>query len=351
MENKELMETIVRDFKGVWIPKEVWLDTDLNALDKIILVEIDSLDSGERGCFASNKYLAEFCQCSESKVSRSISKLTKLGYVSVKSFNGRCRVLKSLLKNVQGSLGKKARQTCKQDSLGNNPRQPRQKAEADSAKKQAINIDNNIDNNIDIKKEINKERKEKSSDHFLQNDRVSLNADKKENLDLEKNQVSGDIHSINVKESNSSNKRLNEEFNQVWDLYPKKQGKKPAQAAFYRARRNGTPLESIISGIKSYLDYIAAKKISQEYVKQGSTFFNQEAWNDDWTVKNEKYKFKPGYSFYNSKPNYDIEAYERSSREIFEAYPSGDNERRSEFDQFINPKFNNPIIDSEEEDE
>lgn len=340
MENKELMETNVRDFKGVWIPKEVWLDTDLNALDKIILVEIDSLDSGERGCFASNKYLAEFCQCSESKVSRSISKLTKLGYVSVKSFNGRCRVLKSLLKNVQGSLGKKARQTCKQGSLGNNPRQPRQKAEADSAKKQAINIDNNIDNNIDIKKEINKERKEKSSDHFLQNDRVSLNADKKENLDLEKNQVSDSA--INVKGSNSSNKRLNEEFNQVWDLYPKKQGKKPAQAAFYRARRNGTPLESIISGIKSYLDYIAAKKISQEYVKQGSTFFNQEAWNDDWTVKNEKYKFKP---------NYDIEAYERSNRELFEAYPSGDNERGSDLYQFMNPKFNQNIIDSGEEDE
>ena len=29
---------------------------------------------------------------------------------------------------------------------------------------------------------------------------------------------------------------MNEEFNQVWDLYPKKQGKKPAQAAFIRAR-------------------------------------------------------------------------------------------------------------------
>ena len=180
MQNMEITQNS-RDFKGVWIPKEVWLDTDLNALDKIILVEIDSLDSEERGCFASNKYLAEFCQCSESKVSRSISKLTKLGYVSVKSFNGRCRVLKSLLKNVQGSLGKKARQTCKQGSLGNNPRQPRQKAEADSAKKQAINIENNIDNKIDIKKEINKERK-----NFSQ----QVESNKKENLDFEKNQVS-----------------------------------------------------------------------------------------------------------------------------------------------------------------
>ena len=52
-----------RDFKGIWIPKEIWLDERLNALDKIILAEINSLD-GEDGCYASNQYLAEFCQCS-----------------------------------------------------------------------------------------------------------------------------------------------------------------------------------------------------------------------------------------------------------------------------------------------
>ena len=63
-----------RGFKGVWIPKDVWLDGNLNALDKIILVEIDSLNNND-GCYASNKYIAEFCQCSESKVSRSIQKL------------------------------------------------------------------------------------------------------------------------------------------------------------------------------------------------------------------------------------------------------------------------------------
>ena len=90
-----------RDFKGVWIPKEVWLDTRLNALEKIILTEIDSLDSSERGCWASNKHLAEFCQCSESKVSTAISKLIKLGYLYVQSFDGRLRELKSRLSNFE----------------------------------------------------------------------------------------------------------------------------------------------------------------------------------------------------------------------------------------------------------
>lgn len=90
-----------RDFKGVWIPRTVWLDDKLNALDKVILTEIDSLDMGEDGCWASNKYIADFCQCSETKVSTAVSKLIERGYLYVKSFDGRQRVLKSRLSNFE----------------------------------------------------------------------------------------------------------------------------------------------------------------------------------------------------------------------------------------------------------
>ena len=85
-----------REFKGVWFPAEVWLDERLTALEKIILIEIDSLD-GEEGGYASNEYLAQFCQCSQSKVSSAISKLKRLGYIKVKSFDGRKRILESCL--------------------------------------------------------------------------------------------------------------------------------------------------------------------------------------------------------------------------------------------------------------
>lgn len=90
-----------RDFKGVWIPKTVWLDTRLNALEKIILTEIDSLDMSDKGCYATNKYIAEFCQCSETKVSTAVSKLIEYGYIYVQSFDGRQRVLKSRLSNFE----------------------------------------------------------------------------------------------------------------------------------------------------------------------------------------------------------------------------------------------------------
>lgn len=90
-----------RDFKGIWIPKKVWLDTRLNALDKVILMEIDSLDQGEKGCYASNEHLAEFCQCSKTKVSTAISKLIEYGYLYIQNFDGRKRELKSRLSKFE----------------------------------------------------------------------------------------------------------------------------------------------------------------------------------------------------------------------------------------------------------
>lgn len=90
-----------RDFKGVWIPKEIWLDSRLNALEKVILAEIDSLDKGDEGCWASNQYIAEFCQCSATKVSTAITKLIDLEYLYLQNFDGRTRILKSRLSNFE----------------------------------------------------------------------------------------------------------------------------------------------------------------------------------------------------------------------------------------------------------
>lgn len=100
-----------REFRGVWFPAEIWLDERLTALEKMILIEIDSLD-GEDGCYASNEYLAKFCQCSQTKVSSAISKLKKMGFLTVASFDGRRRVLHSCLEVSVRQTNK----NCKSDS-------------------------------------------------------------------------------------------------------------------------------------------------------------------------------------------------------------------------------------------
>lgn len=106
-----------REFRGIWFPANVWLDKRLTAIEKIILLEVDSLD-GENGCYASNEYLADFCQCGASTVSRAISKLRELGYIEVKSFDGRTRIL-------QSCLAKSARQTPQIGKADSSNRQER----------------------------------------------------------------------------------------------------------------------------------------------------------------------------------------------------------------------------------
>ena len=71
-----------RDFKGVWIPKEIWLSTYLKVMEKLILVEIDSLDN-EDGCFASNEHFSKFFSLSKNRCSEIIKSLEKKGYIKI----------------------------------------------------------------------------------------------------------------------------------------------------------------------------------------------------------------------------------------------------------------------------
>lgn len=137
-----MMEIIMqRDFKGIWIQAEIWLDDRLSAIDKIVLMEIDSLDRSEDGCFASNQSLAEFCKCSERKVSDSISKLTNLGYIRISGFDGRIRHIKSNVKTDSQKM---------RDRVAKSARQTSKICEADTQKMRISNITiNNNDNNND----------------------------------------------------------------------------------------------------------------------------------------------------------------------------------------------------------
>lgn len=207
-----------RDFKGVWIPKEVWLDENLSALEKVILIEIDSLDTEENHCYASNKYLAEFCRCSEIKVSQAIKKFLELGYIEQISFDGRTRILRSRLKDCLSQTYKKYK--------------------ADLKKILPNNKENNIENNI----EDNKEK----------------------NIKKEKNSL------------------LIEEFEAIWARYPRHEGKQNALKSYIKARHEGVDMVTIKDAVESYRRMCESERREKRYIKQGSTWFNQRSWEDEY---------------------------------------------------------------------
>jgi hypothetical protein len=88
------MERPPRDFKGVWIPKEIWLSEQLSLMEKALFVEIHSLDN-ERGCFASNRYFAEFFGVSERQIRSYIASLKDKGFITVSIHNRNERIMRA----------------------------------------------------------------------------------------------------------------------------------------------------------------------------------------------------------------------------------------------------------------
>lgn len=95
----EDMERPQRDFKGIWIPKEIWLSDQLSLMEKVLFVEIHSLDN-ERGCFASNNYFAEFFGVSDRQIRTHIGSLKEKGFISVSIQNRNERVIRVAVKHA-----------------------------------------------------------------------------------------------------------------------------------------------------------------------------------------------------------------------------------------------------------
>lgn len=91
--------SLPRDFKGIWIPKELWLDDRLTYLEKAIFAEIDSLD-GPDHCYADNEHFERMFNAKERTVSQVITKLKRLNLIEQIKFDGRTRWLKSNLKTA-----------------------------------------------------------------------------------------------------------------------------------------------------------------------------------------------------------------------------------------------------------
>ena len=108
-----------RDFKGVWIPREIWLNKELSLIEKGIFTEINSLD-GKNHCYASNEYLAEFGQCSIATVTRAIKHLIDLNLIEQVSFDGRVRVLKVSNKCVSNQNDESESSKCVTNNIYNN---------------------------------------------------------------------------------------------------------------------------------------------------------------------------------------------------------------------------------------
>lgn len=142
-----------------------------------------------------------------------------------------------------------------------------------------IYINNKASNNKDInntEKEKTKKEKELADSLF-----VSFGFEK-ENPDS----------AFKAKEKQDDLESLENEFNQIWDIYPKKQDKQSALNSYIKARKGSKiasnskgntkvapqSFEAILKGVKNYLR--ANRGIEVKFIKHLSTFLNQATYLD-----------------------------------------------------------------------
>ena len=81
-----------RQFKGVWIPAEIWLDARLTLVEKALYAEIDSFSGIGKSFHKANETIQLEYGVSRPTVSKAIKKLESLGFIE-STFDGRMRHL------------------------------------------------------------------------------------------------------------------------------------------------------------------------------------------------------------------------------------------------------------------
>lgn len=148
-----------RDFKGIWIPKNIWLSTELSALEKVLLAEIDSLDAGE-GCIATNQYFAGFLGVSKSWVSKLISGLEKKKYITLEM------VYKRGKKEIDKRIIRRTPIELENYTLYDNSDIPIAPECSDITEEEDNINNNNIYNNNLINNKVNKVNKDNKSNNI-----------------------------------------------------------------------------------------------------------------------------------------------------------------------------------------
>ena len=178
---------------------DVRYDKRLKPNEKLLFSEITALSNKRGYCNASNNYFAQLYDVTTVTASNWVNHLKDRGYIDVEMI-------------YDGKQIKERRIFVNSNPIKENFNTPKEKVEDP--------IKNNFKEGI----------KEKFKDN-----NTSIN-------------------------NTSNNNQLEEDFEKLWKLYPRKEGKKKAFEAYKRAIKNGTTNKEIQTGIVNYLTQIRVHK-------------------------------------------------------------------------------------------
>lgn len=244
------------------IPANVRYDKGLSSSAKLLYGEITALCSARGYCWANNAYFADLYGVSARSITRWLGDLVNLGYIKLKSIMQNNQLIERRIyisENTDKSV-MRDRRKCR-EGMDKNVRTPRQKRPNPIDK-------NGEDNNT------------KSNNTKINTGERNTMRARTRKCVLKSASTKKFVQQLNVKQQ--------EQFDELWSMYPNKQGKSKALEHFQRAMNNGVEFDEILNGLRNYIFYIEQKGIEQRYIKHGATWLSQQCWLDDYTIYDRK---------------------------------------------------------------
>jgi hypothetical protein len=206
------------------------IESDLGDFEKLLAGEIYTMANTYGSIFPTNKFLAKRYRKSNRTISSTLNALKDKGYIKLSyEYSDKGEVEKRTITPIEEMFLGYGR-----NLLG-------------VQKKTSRGIEENFQENISINKSINR--------------------------------------SINKDIGQTS---LTDRFEALWKMYPRKSGKKQSFEIYKRAIKKGATDDEIKQGIENYLKQIKIKGTPAQYIKQGSTWFRNEGWDDEYDFTTER---------------------------------------------------------------
>jgi hypothetical protein len=212
------------------IPANVRYDKELTANAKLLYGEITALCNDKGFCWATNQYFADLYDIHPNSISRLISQLEKRGYIKLD--------IKKIPTGYQRHIFIVEPQHNCEGAINN-----------------IVNTPHDKNVITPINKKVNK----------------------------------NNTKNINNTTINNTSEYIGE-FETLWSIYPNKKGREQALKAYIKARKAKVEYETIKIGLQKYIKYVQIKQTEKQYIKHGSTFFNQHAWADEYDLNADRPK-------------------------------------------------------------
>jgi hypothetical protein len=275
-----------REFKGIFIPAEIWNDEKLTLSERVLFAEIDSFSkNGE--CFASNAHFAKLLKISARQIQNYLKSLREKGYIETTFiFKKDSKEIEKRIITPLFGYGKKEHHPTTEMTRGDVQPYTYPPAEPYAPPYVESCVDNNsLDYNPNNNNPLNKKTNKKKS-------------------------------------ISPPSAQLEDEFERLWKSYPRKMGKANALKSFIKARKNKKiPYEIIENGLYRYINYLEAQGTEEQYILYGSTWFSSEKWQDEYICTTPQKKPKNALEYFQQK--HGGASFEPSRNgEIIEYYPT-----------------------------